>query len=250
MPNITPIAAFEDNYIWIIEQDQHAVVIDPGQAESVLNYLNQHDIKLEHIWVTHHHYDHTDGINALKNAYPNTQIYGASDITAATHIIHEGDSITWRGITAQVWHTAGHTEQHLSFLANCSGNLHVFCGDTLFSAGCGRAFTGRPDWLYSSLTRFNTLPEHTLFYPAHEYTANNLRFAAAAEPDNPHIQQALTKTNKTPTLPVSLAHERQINPFLRTQQTTIIHNSSQFAGKQLNDEQAVFITLREWKNQF
>ncbi|XXQ69065.1 hydroxyacylglutathione hydrolase [Neisseriaceae bacterium B1] len=250
MPTITPIPAFDDNYIWLIQQDNRAVVIDPGQAEPVLNYLRAHNLQLEQIWITHHHGDHTSGIAALKNAFPNAEIFGASDIQAATQTVQEGDNIQWHNIEAQVWHTAGHTENHLCFLTDISGSLHVFCGDTLFSAGCGRAFTQRPDWLYHSLTRLNTLPENTLFYPAHEYTANNLRFAAAVEPENRDIQAALENAKNTPTLPVSLAHERKINPFLRTHITQVQHSATEFSSSLKNSEEAVFIALREWKNQF
>lgn len=250
MPTITPIPAFDDNYIWLIQENNRAAVIDPGQAEPVFNYLREHALQLEQIWITHHHNDHTGGIAALKTAFPDVQIYGASDIQAATHRMQEGDTIQWHSIQAEVWHTAGHTENHLCYLAHISGSLHVFCGDTLFSAGCGRAFTQRPDWLYHSLTRLDTLPENTLFYPAHEYTAGNLRFAAAVEPENRDIQAALTAAHNTPTLPVTLAHERRINPFLRTRIAAVQNSASAFSGSLNNSEEAVFTALREWKNQF
>lgn len=248
--SITPIPAFADNYIWLVQYAQQALVIDPGEAEPVLAYLRQHRLELSQIWITHHHNDHIGGIAALKQAFPQAQVIGATDIQVAEQIVADGDVVAWHDIRAQVWQTAGHTEQHLCYLAAISGSLNVFCGDTLFSAGCGRAFTGRPDWLFQSLQRLNTLPEHTLFYPAHEYTASNLRFAAAVEPDNPYIQAAIAAAQKTPTLPVSLAHERQINPFLRTHQATVKYAAEQFSGSHLANEEAIFIALREWKKQF
>lgn len=245
-----PLPAFNDNYIWLLRHEHDALVIDPGQAEPVLAYLREHNLTLQQIWLTHHHNDHTGGVADLQAAFADVQIYGGSDIQAATHTVTDGEHITWHDWHAQVWHTPGHTEDHLSFVAKQNGQTHVFCGDTLFSAGCGRAFTQRPDWLYQSLQRLNTLPEHTLFYPAHEYTASNLRFAATVEPDNADIQAALNAAQNTPTLPVSLAHERRINPFLRTYITQVQQQAESFSGNCLPDEQAVFVALREWKNQF
>ncbi|MDO4434355.1 MAG: hydroxyacylglutathione hydrolase [Alysiella sp.] len=252
---ITPIAALQDNYIWLLDNGSHALCIDPGQAEPVLDFVRQHRLQLDSIWLTHFHHDHIDGVAELAQQFSQVAIYGASDVQAALsplsiHTVGEGSCVKWHNITAQVWHTAGHTEQHLSYLLDVSGSLHVFCGDTLFAAGCGRAFTQRPDWLYHSLQRFNTLPENTLFYPAHEYTASNLRFAVHLEPDNAQIQAALIAAYNTPTLPTTLMHERQINPFLRVHLPSIRQQAEHFSGSTLNDEMAVFTALRAWKNVF
>lgn len=247
---ITPIPAFEDNYIWLVQKEQSAIVIDPGAAQPVLDFVRTHALTIEQIWITHHHDDHIGGVAELAQVFPDALIFGAQDIEWANEIIGEGSEIQWRGIHAAVWHTPGHTAQHVCFVAEISARLHVFCGDTLFRAGCGRAFTQRADWLYHSLARLNTLPEKTLFYPAHEYTAANLRFAAAVEPDNADIRAALIDAKKTPTLPTRLADERAINPFLRTHVTQVKHAAEQFSGSLLADEEAVFIALRQWKNEF
>jgi len=143
-----------------------------------------------------------------------------------------------------------HPDRHISYLLENSDGLHVFCGDTLFSAGCGRVFTGTIEQLYDSFHRFNQLPEETLFYPAHEYTASNLRFAQHIEPDNADIQTALSAAEHTPTLPVSLAHERKVNPFFRVHLPQVQARAEELSGRKLNSELEVFAALRELKNQF
>jgi len=146
--------------------------------------------------------------------------------------------------------TPGHPGRHVSYLLENSDGLHVFCGDTLFSAGCGRVFTGTIEELYDSFQRFNQLPEETLFYPAHEYTAANLRFAGFIEPENPDIRAALRAAEHTPTLPVTLAHERRINPFLRVDFPQVRERVEELAGRGLNSGLEVFAALRELKNRF
>lgn len=248
--NIVPVKAFSDNYIWIIEADGAAVCIDPGEAAPVLAFLEAGRLKLDQIWITHHHDDHTGGIAALKQAFPECRVYGNTDIAAADETVGEGSSVGFAGSTASVWHTPGHTGSHLSYLLQTPGGLHVFCGDTLFSGGCGRVFTGTAAQLYGSLTRFGGLPDGTLFYPAHEYTASNLRFAAFIEPDNADIQTALSRAADTPTLPVTLAHEKRINPFLRCGIPQVAARAAEYAGQDLAGGEAVFAALREWKNGF
>lgn len=256
MPNptnysIKPIPAFQDNYIWLIEHQQQAICIDPGQAEPVLTVLQQHQLTLNQIWITHAHHDHTGGITKLKQHYPQCHLYGASDIKDTNETLQDNSQITWQNITITTWQTAGHTEHHLCYLANINQRLHIFCGDTLFSAGCGRAFTNRPDWLYQSFQKLNTLPEHSLLYPAHEYTLSNLRFALSIEPNNPHIQAALKHAEHTqsPTLPTTLAHERLVNPFLRCHQPSVIQAVTQKTACSATPE-AVFIALRQLKDNF
>lgn len=247
---ITPIPAFQDNYIWLINDGQSAICIDPGEADPILATLQQQNLFLEQIWITHHHNDHTGGIQTLKQHYPNCIVYGASDIENANIIVQDGSQIQWRDIKATVWQTAGHTEQHVCYLAKIKHTLRVFCGDTLFSAGCGRAFTGKPEWLYQSFQKLNTLPENTLFYPAHEYTKSNLHFAQSIEPNNPNIQVALANIKQQqPSLPTTLANERLINPFLRIHQADVIQAATQKTACPNNPE-AIFIALRQLKDQF
>ena len=188
--SITAIPALGDNYIWLLSDGLQAVCIDPGDAEPVLDYLGQTKTELTQIWITHHHHDHTGGIAGLKSRFPDCEIYGNRDIAAATHPISEGAHLNFGGCRAEVWQVPGHTDTHLAYLFEYGGRLHVFCGDTLFSAGCGRVFTGTAADLAASFDRFKALPDDTLFYPAHEYTAANLAFAAHIEPDNPAIRAA------------------------------------------------------------
>ena len=250
MPKITPIAAFNDNYIWLLEAHGQAVCIDPGDAAPVLAYLRAHNLALSQIWITHHHADHTGGVAALKAAYPDCTVYGNRDIAEADAAAAEGTRIRFGDLQAEVWATPGHTDSHLSYLLTRSDGLHVVCGDTLFSAGCGRVFTGTIAQLFASFQRYKRLPADTLFYPAHEYTAANLRFAAHIEPDNADIQTALQQAARTPTLPVSLAHERKVNPFLRSAEPGVATRAAALSNDVLPDEAAVFAALRALKNRF
>ena len=251
MLNIIPLAALNDNYIWLIENGQQAVCIDPGDAVPVIDYLCAHNLTLVQIWITHAHADHTAGVLQLKQAFPRCRVFGNSDIAQVDEIVGEGATIKFSDGLAEVWAIPGHTATHLGYLWRPNdGSLHVFCGDTLFSAGCGRVFTGTMTQLFTSLQRFNQLPNNTFFYPAHEYTATNLNFAAHIEPENKDVEAAAANAFNTPTLPVTLAHERRINPFLRTSYMLVINRTEELCGKQLKSEEAVFTTLRELKNQF
>ncbi len=248
MPSITPIPALNDNYIWLFSDGTHTVCIDPGQAGPILGYLQKNNLRLNQIWITHHHHDHTGGIGELKQTFPDCIIYGNRDITSADVLVGEGSVLNIGAYKAEVWAVPGHTAEHLSYLLDISGRLHVFCGDTLFSAGCGRIFSGTAAQLAHSFQRFDNLPSDTLFYPAHEYTAANLRFAAYIEPDNQDIKQAGQSATRLPTLPVSLTHERRINPFLRVK--FLKHQVETLSGKKLSDETEIFAALRELKDRF
>ncbi|MRN37245.1 hydroxyacylglutathione hydrolase [Neisseria sp. N95_16] len=249
---ITPVKAFNDNYIWMIQEGNLAVCIDPGDATPVLKFLVNNRLMLAQTWITHHHDDHRGGAAALWRTFLESPVYGNSDIPEATHRAEAGLQIPFGDGLATVWATPGHTSHHLSYLFETSDGLHVFCGDTLFSAGCGRVFTGTIEELFDSFLRFNQLPENTLFYPAHEYTASNLRFAAHIEPDNADIQTALREAESAsaPTLPVTLLHERKVNPFLRVGLPQVWERVESLSGKKLNTELEVFAALRELKNQF
>ena len=248
--NIHPIPAFSDNYIWLIECRGTAVCVDPGESGAVLAYLEQHKLTLSQIWITHHHHDHTGGISDLKKAFPECTVYGNTDISHADVRVDEGSRLLYCGRNVDVWSTPGHTDSHLTYILHLSDGLHVFCGDTLFSAGCGRVFTGTAQQLFSSLQRYTTLPPHTLFYPAHEYTAANLRFAAHIEPDNPAVQTALEAARHIPTLPVSLAHELVVNPFLRTNRRETAEKVRSLSKVATQNEIEIFAAMRELKNNF
>ncbi len=270
MLKIHPIAAFSDNYIWAIVNDetQEVIIIDAGEAKPVLDFVQQNSLSITQIWVTHQHNDHIGGISELAQNFPNVEIFAhtvihpliqAKNLTA----VGEGSELTaWSDILrlpVQVWQVAGHTENHLAYLLTFEDKLHIFCGDTLFRAGCGRVFTGTIGQLFESFDRFAGLHDaDTLFYPAHEYTLSNLKFAQFIEPNNPNIQQAIAhdrqlRAQGKPTLPTSLADEKAINPFLRAviepsdemiktvQTQTGIHDDSSFE---------IFKALRQMKNNF
>ena len=247
---ITPVQALNDNYIWMIQDGNHAACVDPSDATPVLIFLVRNRLMLAQTWVTHLHYDHIGGVQSLKNGFMESPVYGEADIDVATHTVTAGTQFPFGDGLVTVWATPGHTDRHVSYLLENAEGLHVFCGDTLFSAGCGRVFTGTIEELYDSFQRFNQLPEETLFYPAHEYTASNLRFAEFIEPENPDIQAALRAAEDTPTLPVTLAHERKINPFLRVNLLHVRERVEELVGKQLDSGLEVFAALRELKNRF
>lgn len=249
---ITPVKALDDNYIWMIQEGNHAVCVDPGDATPVLEFIVRNKLMIAQTWITHPHNDHRGGAGAIWRTFMESPVYGSEDIPEATHHVGAGTQIPFGEAMATVWATPGHTAHHVSYLLEHSDGIHVFCGDTLFSAGCGRVFTGTIEELFDSFLRFNQLPENTLFYPAHEYTAANLRFAAHIEPDNADIQTALAaaKSADAPTLPVTLLHERKVNPFLRIGLPQVWSRVEALADKKFETELAVFAALRELKNRF
>ncbi|SJM72899.1 hydroxyacylglutathione hydrolase [Psychrobacter piechaudii] len=255
---ITPIPAFTDNYIWALVNDKNkqAIVIDPGQAAPVADYLQQYQLELTAIWVTHHHDDHIGGIAELREMYPMTHVVAGSDHgVSPDQIVKEGSSVSAWGYTAQVWAVPGHTASHLAYVLTHEDEKQVFCGDTLFSAGCGRVFTGTIEQLYESFKRLNKLPKNTLFYPAHEYTASNLRFGLSIEPDNSVMQQTLQQVEALneegkPSLPVTLEHERQVNVFLRSEELTVIDGVQRQVELADTKPLTVFSALRALKDNF
>ena len=250
MLKITPIQALADNYIWLLQQGNEAVCIDPGDAAPVAGYLKAHGLVLCQIWITHHHADHTAGLPELIRQFPDCRVYANHDIPQATHTVGEGSRWPLWQSQVEVWHTPGHTQTHLSYLLQADEPARLFCGDTLFSAGCGRVFDGTPAQLFASLQRINRLPENTLLYPAHEYTAANLRFAAHIEPDNPHIIAAQQRAQTIPTLPVTLAREKQTNPFLRVHLPAVQQRIRQLTQQTYDSDEDYFVALRELKNRF
>lgn len=248
---ITPLKAFTDNYIWVLHDDRHAIVVDPGDAAPVADFLAAQQLSLQAIWITHHHHDHIGGLATLAAGWPACPVYGPPGVTGVTMPVMEGCTLEALGTTCQVYEVPGHTANHLAF--HCG--QHLFCGDTLFAAGCGRVFDGSLETLYASLQRLAALADDTLFYPAHEYTLSNLQFALALEPDNPSLQQRWQREfhqreQDLPTLPCSLSNERQHNPFLRTASAEIQHAATRYAPDCTDDPFQVFVALREWKNNF
>jgi len=254
--HIHPIPAFEDNYIWLLTHGQNAAVIDPGQAASVTQYLETHGLSLKAILLTHHHYDHIDGARELQERYA-CPSYGPKMREIDTLTQNEGDIINLDAHGLGQWHvitTPGHTLDHLAYFSPSSPPL-LFCGDTLFGAGCGKLFEGTAEQMQSSLTKILALPEDTLMYCGHEYTEDNLRFATLAEPDNAAIQQriATTRAQRTrhePTLPSTLAMEKTTNPFLRWDQSELRRNTAQYTQTSLDSPADTFAAVRAWKDAF
>lgn len=251
---VVALRAFADNYIWTIRDATHAVVVDPGDAQPVLDYLAQEKLQLAAILNTHHHADHVGGNAALLARHP-APVYGPNDerIPEVSVRLADGERFTLPhfSISMETLEIPGHTRSHVAFV----GGGMLFCGDTLFAAGCGRLFEGTPRQMYDSLTRLSRLPDDTLVYCGHEYTLSNIRFARAAEPDNgrlPELEarmQALRDRDQ-PTLPSTIGQEKATNPFLRVIEPGIIATASARAGKKLSDPVSVLATIRDWKNNF
>lgn len=245
-----------DNYIWITHDDTQAIVVDPGDATPVLDYLRQHRLELAAILITHRHNDHIGGIKKLTEVY-NTQVYAPrSDmIPCITHFVAEGDrvEIAELGLHFEVLSVPGHLPEHVAYV----GNNMLFCGDILFGCGCGKMFIGTPEEFQHSLQRLSTLPEATEVYCAHEYTESNIRFALLCEPSNLQLQQrqhdvATLREQGLPSLPSTIALENATNPFLRCTQPEIITNAARHFNLPAPpaNEVAVFALLRAWRDQF
>ena len=253
---LIPIPAFADNYLWLLHDGKRALIVDPGDAEPVLRTLAQYDLQLESILVTHHHADHTGGVAALRQA-TGAKVYGPATerIPEPFAPLREGDTVRALGLDFQVLDVPGHTAGHIAFYTpDMDGKPLLFCGDTLFSGGCGRLFEGTPAQMLASLDKLAALPGNTRVCCAHEYTMANLHFAMAVEPDNAALAayQAYCQQLRAqgqPTLPGSISQETQINPFLRTRQASVVAAVHRFDAS-AHDETTVFAALRQWKNQF
>lgn len=241
-----------------MQHQQQVLAVDPGDAQAVLQWLQHHPgLKLDTILVTHHHADHTGGLEQLVQA-TGARVWGpAMEKLPVPHTpVAEGDLVAWGPLQWQVMDVPGHTAGHVAYWAQPEGEAPVlFCGDTLFSGGCGRLFEGTAAQMLDALDRLAALPGQTRVCCAHEYTLSNLRFALAVEPDNAllaeyndHCQQ--TRAQGKPTLPTPLARELAINPFLRSREPAVRQAAARFAGQHAMDDAQAFAQLREWKNQF
>jgi len=259
MLELHPVPAFQDNYLWVARgaDAAWAVAVDPGDAAPVAAWLAAHRARLAAILVTHHHGDHVGGVAALADG--TVPVFGPRTEAQAvvTHPVGDGDRVPLPalGLELEVLEVPGHTRGHLAFLDRTPGAETLFCGDTLFSAGCGRLFEGTPEQMLASLDALAALPDETRVYCAHEYTLANLRFAMAVEPGNPDLQAwqqeaASLRARNLPTIPTTIGREKRVNPFLRARSAGVRRAAEARAGVALASPVAVFAEIRQWKDGF
>ena len=255
--SVTPVRAFADNYIWLIDsprQDKRVVAVDPGDAEPVLAELARRGASLAAILLTHHHLDHVGGVARLLQ-HAEVPVIGPKDARIAhlSRVVNDGElcRLPDLGLGFEILEVPGHTLSHIAYV----GHGALFCGDTLFSAGCGRMFEGSPEQMTASLTRLARLPPATKVYCGHEYTAANLKFALTVEPQNTaaleyrgRVEQL--RSRGAPSLPSTIGLECNVNPFLRCDQPDVAAVAARHAGRTLTQTSQVFAALRGWKDTF
>lgn len=270
--HIQPISAFKDNYIWMMHDGTHAVVVDPGVAKPVLQALDEQQLTLSAVLLTHLHFDHNRGVPGLlergqipvygpllndhdRGSHPPWPKPGTVPLDCVTDVVAEGDSVELEALdmTLSVLAVPGHTKGHVVFLDRHRDWL--FTGDTLFGAGCGKVFGGSMQAMIDSLDRLADLPAQTQVYCAHEYTLDNLRFALAVEPSNPAVAaryeaDARKRAAGLPTLPSTIGLERATNPFLRVMEPQVLQTLHAQRGVDASTRVTSFEALRSWKNAF
>ena len=256
MLEIIPLPALKDNYIWLVinRNNAHTLIVDPSEAEPVLDYVAAEKLRPNAILITHHHWDHVGGIPGITRQY-NIPVFtpGNESVKGSTHSVREGDVLPFPelNLSLKILDVPGHTAGAVAYYSDS----FVFSGDTLFTAGCGRLFEGTPAQMLASMDKFKALDNGTLLYCGHEYTENNLKFASAVEPENTAIQSRLLdvqslRARGKPTVPATLALEKETNPFLRHDQPAVIKAASDYADKTLTDPGDVFAAVRQWKDNF
>ncbi len=259
MIQIDALPAFSDNYIWLLQDtaNRRCAVVDPGDAGPVQAWLDAHPgWALTDILVTHHHHDHVGGVETLKMA-TGARVCGPAHerIPARDLALEDNARVQVLGLDFEVLAMPGHTLGHIAYYTAQSTTPLLFCGDTLFAAGCGRLFEGTPEQLHHSLQRLAALPAATQVYCTHEYTLSNLRFARAVEPHNAHVLQRFEdvtrlRADNRISLPSTIGLERQTNPFLRTAETSVKQKADEWKGHSNDTQATVFAALRSWKDVF
>lgn len=264
MLTISAIPAFSDNYIWCLSDAANgkALIVDPGQAQPVLDHLAEQHLTLDTILVTHHHPDHVGGVRELQSAFAGCRVTGPADspFQGSTSKVHPGDEVIWEDITFQVLGVPGHTLDHIAYFTDMevAGRPVLFCGDTLFVCGCGRLFEGSPEQMHQSLQTLRALPGKTAVYCAHEYTLANLRFARSWLPQDEALkdfeEQCQTARNAgKATVPSVLADEKRLNPFLRWDDPAVIDAARSYCTRQglpADSDSAIFSAIRHGKDNF
>lgn len=250
--SIEAIPALETNYIWALFKDSGCVLVDPGSAGEPLAWLDEHGMQLHGILITHHHWDHTNGLDGILAKYP-VDVWGPYDprIPQVTRPLAEGDRAVLPGLDLELetLEVPGHTTTHIAV----HGGGMVLSGDTLFSAGCGRLFEGTPEQMLASLDKLAALPDDTRVYCGHEYTVDNCRFALEVEPDNERLKTRAEEARRLRaagrvTLPSAMAEERAVNPFLRTREAAVVDAANRHRPGTGDDPAAVFAAIRSWKD--
>lgn len=258
MLKVSPIPIFSDNYVWMIHApgSNEVCIVDPGDAEPVINALKTHNLTLAKILITHSHPDHIGGIETLVNFAP-VEVIGPDTpaIPQVTQTVSEGDQFKLFGAHIDIWHLPGHLPEHVAYIWHHQNDTQAFSGDIMFSSGCGRIFDGSHAELKSSLDRLKALPPSTLIYGAHEYTTGNITFAQAVEPDNQELGKRRSEVERLrasnqASLPVRLENEWQLNPFLRCDQASVARAAEKQLGHEPKNELEVFTAIRRWKDEF
>lgn len=259
--NIVPIPIFNDNYVWMLRDQQNAFIVDPGDAAPVIAQLQAEALTLREIWITHHHPDHIAGLPVLLAHFPEVRVRAPHDspLPQVDFRQHDNDSFALssnKHVDVQVLFVPGHTPDHIAyFVKGEDGKTALFCGDTLFGGGCGRLFGGTAAQLNHSLKRIAKLPKDTQIYCAHEYTESNLRFALAVDPSNEALKKRSKnvqnlRLNNHPTVPLNLQEELATNPFLRVESPDVCRAVLNHFLKKDTYPDDIFKDLRLWKDTF
>ena len=253
MLSVEPIKAYTDNYIWLVSTNEGSIVVDPGESKEILNLIDSNEIDLKGVLITHHHYDHTNGLLDLTKKM-NLEVYGPKKIEGINNIVKESDKFSLIGIDFEVIEIPGHTLDHLAFYSSNNKDPILFCGDTLFAGGCGRVFEGTFEQMFKSLKKISNYPKETKIFCGHEYTLSNLKFALEVDEDNKQLADEYINVKKLissdiPSLPTNLNKELKLNPFLRCNEINI-KNKVIDKFDIIDDELEIFTALRKWKDNF